>query len=674
MSKHISKYIAVISFLVICSFPFKAFAQETSPFVFYNASEESKAKLAQFRVVKTSKLDPVVLTDTSNQKPLLVLCDSDFVVNTSLLCTSTQVLKVEQKLELLRYGGRSYFIGVDSSQNLVRIVIPASHFDTYAFSIAFYDFINAYHVSQTEAAAMSEKQEAGDTKQDEFDSTLYTTVAYIALYTVLFFCFVLLLSIFKTKLGQLSTYITESSAVSYQTFTRHALRWCIFIFVSLTAMFLLLLGLRESITFNLGQFTDFFVSLYKLDYSIVSTKAVMLLLLNLTIFGFVVEAVLYLIDYHSKVKVLLAVPHINSRASVILACFFLFFLLFDISKTVLLTYFLAACVVCLAVLIPAKLKYAKNKKTIGLLCLSFLSFIVVLALLSTRRDLQYSVVPLLTDATVIVAPYSKILESKERLAQTYVKPSGYLFFNNILLTSPTHTSIKNTAYTNYTYSDDDILITDYFSPYARHMLLQNERLVNLLKSDIPTNLVYLTNVNLSLAKNTYVLKVTLDCIEDYEQGTLKLMYYFDMNKSLDLFEEPALNYQACKLDSRGKRMYEVPLSFLGTRKFDNMFIDLISASGLTISNLEILHSGQRLPIMYMQMPNYYNNSLLVQRGRKAITVYSKLEVPLSVLPLQAEGFNIAQPINEVSSSLKGVKRINLRSPDAVYVIRNRYTE
>jgi hypothetical protein len=74
------------------------------------------------------------------------------------------------------------------------------------------------------------------------------------------------------------------------------------------------------------------------------------------------------------------------------------------------------------------------------------------------------------------------------------------------------------------------------------------------------------------------------------------------------------------------------------------------------------------------MPNYYNNSLLVQRGRKAITVYSKLEVPLSVLPLQAEGFNIAQPINEVSSSLKGVKRINLRSPDAVYVIRNRYTE
>jgi hypothetical protein len=124
MSKYISKYITVISFLVICSFPFKAFAQEISPFVFYNASEESKAKLAQFRVVKTSKLDPVVLTDTSNQKPLLVLCDSDFVVNTSLLCTSTQVLKVEQKIEFLRNAGRSYFIGVDSSQNLVRIVIP----------------------------------------------------------------------------------------------------------------------------------------------------------------------------------------------------------------------------------------------------------------------------------------------------------------------------------------------------------------------------------------------------------------------------------------------------------------------------------------------------------------------------------------------------------------------
>jgi hypothetical protein len=268
MGKHISKYVAVIAFLVIiCSFTIKAFAQETSPFVFYNASKESKAKLAQFQVVKTSAIEPEVLADTSTQKPLLVLCDSDFVVNTSLLCTSTQVLKVEQKLELLRYGGRSYFIGVDSSQNLVRIVIPATHFDTYAFSLAFYDFINAYHVSQAEAAAMSEKQEVGDTKQDEFDSTLYTTVASIAFYIVLFFCFVLLLSIFKTKLGQLSTYITENSAVSYQTFTRHALRWCLFIFVSLTAMFLLLIGLRESLTFNLGQFTDFFVSLYKIANS-----------------------------------------------------------------------------------------------------------------------------------------------------------------------------------------------------------------------------------------------------------------------------------------------------------------------------------------------------------------------------------------------------------------------
>jgi hypothetical protein len=209
----------------------------------------------------------------------------------------------------------------------------------------------------------------------------------------------------------------------------------------------LLLRAKESITFNLGQFTDFFVSLYKLDYSIVSTKAVMLLLLNLTIFGFVVEAVLYLIDYHSKVKVLLAVPHINSRASVILACFFLFFLLFDISKTVLLTYFLAACVVCLAVLIPAKLKYAKNKKTIGLLCLSFLSFIVVLALLSTRRDLQYSVVPLLTDATVIVAPYSKILESKEACSNIR-QASGYLFLTTSYSLAPLTLLLKHSLY-NY---------------------------------------------------------------------------------------------------------------------------------------------------------------------------------------------------------------------------------